>query len=211
MSDHQRYFTSQKELFSFLSRAEAIIFDLDGTLFNLAIDWQDIRHHIMEGYFQQYGQNMPELTYFFQIYEFIEMQHGKEATLPYLQYQAAEELSAVQEFHYAPTWLATNGMNLIAQYIRFDTFFGIVSGNFHETIVEILTHFNMLERFRVIIGRNDVNHMKPNPEGLFRIIDGYDLSPDTVLFIGDMDVDKEAAKRAHIPFLYSQELQALLE
>lgn len=53
--------------------------------------------------------------------------------------------------------------------------------------------------FRTVVTMSDVQNMKPNPEGLIRILDGRD--PGTALYLGDNIDDALAARDAGVPFL----------
>ena len=53
--------------------------------------------------------------------------------------------------------------------------------------------------FPRVVTMDDVEHLKPHPEGLLRLLDGSD--PCEALYLGDNLDDALAAKRAGIPFL----------
>ncbi|UYP47084.1 Phosphoglycolate phosphatase [Candidatus Lokiarchaeum ossiferum] len=203
--------TSSQMLMPLIKQSSAILFDLDGTLFNLHIQWQDIRQHILSHYKRTYGIEIPEKKKFFKIFRYIRTEQGDQAFQYYQDYMRNQELIALKEKRFEPLKLFTMGIEKMAEHLRFDCFFGIVSNNFHETILEILNQFGSNDKFKVIIGRNDVSNEKPNPEGLIRIMDGYDLLPEKVLFIGDSKVDEEAAERAQINFIYVDDLNRILK
>lgn len=75
---------------------------------------------------------------------------------------------------------------------------GIVSTKRRSTIEETLARFELDDYFDVIIGYEDVQQLKPDPEGLLKAID-Y-LAGDTAdsLYVGDSLVDVETAKRAGV-------------
>ena len=78
---------------------------------------------------------------------------------------------------------------------------GIVSTKFRYRIESILARDNLLHYFDIIIGGEDVNTHKPDPESLLLAINILKLSPSQVLYIGDSITDAETAKRAGISFL----------
>lgn len=203
--------TSSQMLMTLIKQCSAILFDLDGTLFKLHIQWSDIRQHILSHYKRTYGKDIPEKKKFFKIFQYIRTEQGDQALQYYQDYMRNQELIALKERRFEPLGLFTMGIEKMAEHLRFDCFFGIVSNNFHETILEILTQFGSNDKFKVIIGRNDVSNEKPNPEGLIRIMDGYDLLPEKVLFIGDSKVDEEAAEGAQIHFIHVDDLNRILK
>ena len=78
---------------------------------------------------------------------------------------------------------------------------GIVSTKFRYRIEEILAREGLLDRFRVIIGGEDVNEHKPHPSGLIAAMSRMHMDTDDVLYVGDSTVDALAAERAKVPFI----------
>ena len=78
---------------------------------------------------------------------------------------------------------------------------GIVSTKFRYRIEEILAREGLLDRFRVIIGGEDVNEHKPHPSGLIAAMSRMQVDTDDVLYVGDSTVDALAAERAKVPFI----------
>lgn len=78
---------------------------------------------------------------------------------------------------------------------------GIVSTKFRYRIEEILAREGLADRFRVIIGGEDVNEHKPHPSGLIAAISRMQMDADDVLYVGDSTVDALTAERAKVPFI----------
>lgn len=145
------------------------------------------------------------------MFNFIEKEQGKETKQKYLEKIRENELIAIREHKATPLWLITEGLNIIGEYLRFDAFYGIISSNFHESILELLNKYALTDRFNVIIGRDDVNKIKPHPEGLIRVMHNFNLEPNRVLFIGDLSTDEEAANRAQVHYIDVKEIKELLK
>lgn len=79
-------------------------------------------------------------------------------------------------------------------------FTGIVSTKMRSTIEAILNHRNMLDRFTLIVGGEDVTHAKPDPQGLLGAIERIGLTPTQVLFCGDTVIDAKTAQAAGTDF-----------
>lgn len=72
----------------------------------------------------------------------------------------------------------------------------------------LLDHFDMGNFFAYTVTASDVANPKPNPEGLFKIIEKYKVSNKDLLFIGDSFTDYHAAKAADVPFVaYENKLE----
>ncbi|MHA1765542.1 MAG: HAD family hydrolase [Promethearchaeota archaeon] len=202
---------SKEKLISVIKTCSLILFDFDGTLFDLHISWENIQQYIYNHFKKEYNEEIPFFNRFYTMFEFIEEKKGKEVKKFYFRYLQNQELEAVKEKKFSSTWLANQGINQIDELIRYDTMYGIVSSNFHDTVLEVLSYYEMIDKFQVIIGRDDVENAKPNPEGINQIISAYNLSRDKILFIGDTIVDEEAAQNAQINFIYVEKLQNFLE
>ncbi|MHA2363328.1 MAG: HAD family hydrolase [Candidatus Hodarchaeales archaeon] len=57
---------------------------------------------------------------------------------------------------------------------------------------------SILKYFQVIITRDDVNRVKPHPEGLLRALKALKSSPQNAIYIGDLPIDIQAAKNANM-------------
>jgi len=74
----------------------------------------------------------------------------------------------------------------------------ILTNNKSQYAEEVLEKFNLSGYFNTIIGFNDVSEVKPNPEGILKILDRWNLKPKEAIFIGDMTTDIEAGKAAKV-------------
>ncbi len=78
---------------------------------------------------------------------------------------------------------------------------GIVSTKFRYRIEEVLRRAALLEPFDVIVGGEDVQSHKPDPESLLTAIEKMNGSPQTSVYVGDSVTDAETARRAEVPFI----------
>jgi phosphoglycolate phosphatase len=78
---------------------------------------------------------------------------------------------------------------------------GIVSTKFRYRIEAILQRERLLQIFEVIIGGEDVDNHKPDPEGILKAIAQINLSIADAVFIGDSLVDLCTARNANIDFI----------
>lgn len=78
---------------------------------------------------------------------------------------------------------------------------GIVTNKYRYRIAEVLEKFSISQIVDVVIGYEDVEKRKPNPEAIFTAADKLNLPYDKILYIGDSLVDAEAAQRAGVDFI----------
>ena len=76
---------------------------------------------------------------------------------------------------------------------------GIVSSRWGQRINDVFVNLKSRELVDFIIGTEHVQKYKPNPEGLFKMIDMMQCT--SPLYIGDSYIDAEAAQNANIDFV----------
>lgn len=76
---------------------------------------------------------------------------------------------------------------------------GIVSSRWGQRINDILVNLDARNLVDIIIGTEHVEKYKPNPEGLFKIMDMMDAK--NALYIGDSYIDAETAQNAKVDFV----------
>ncbi len=62
----------------------------------------------------------------------------------------------------------------------------------------ILDRFDFSHPFHTVIGGDTLGTRKPDPEGLFYILEQTDVSPKSALMVGDSSIDIETGKRAGV-------------
>lgn len=87
------------------------------------------------------------------------------------------------------TWLKSNN-----KYV------GINTNRFSESMEEIIVSLGLTELFHPIITA-DYYPAKPDPQGLLKILEIWNLESSKVVFIGDSLHDEYAAKAASVPLL----------
>jgi HAD superfamily hydrolase (TIGR01509 family) len=74
----------------------------------------------------------------------------------------------------------------------------------------IIEDFGLTGYFGCVMTASQVANPKPHPEPLLKVLKHYGAEPEEALFIGDGEVDMQAAKGAGIPFIsYKSDLPAL--
>jgi len=78
---------------------------------------------------------------------------------------------------------------------------GILSTKFRYRIRQILDRYEVTEQFAVIIGGEDVENHKPDPEGLRLLLSEINRKPEQVVLVGDSLTDAKTALRGGIDFI----------
>jgi len=77
----------------------------------------------------------------------------------------------------------------------------IVTTKFRYRINEVLIKHDITELIDYIVGYEDVNDVKPSPEGLLKAIKHFNNDKKSVLFIGDNLIDAQTAYNANVDFI----------
>ena len=74
----------------------------------------------------------------------------------------------------------------------------------------IIEDFGLAGYFEYVMTASQVTNPKPHPEPLLKVLEHFGVEPDEALFIGDGEVDMQAAQGAGVPFIsYKSNLPGL--
>lgn len=76
-----------------------------------------------------------------------------------------------------------------------------IATNRTDTMDRVLDQFDLKRLFDLVVTAQDVKHPKPHPESLLKIIDYFKVKPEQVLYVGDSELDRQAAEGAGVPFI----------
>jgi phosphoglycolate phosphatase len=158
-----------------LKDIDLVCFDFDGTLFDLQIDWDNLRKEldIAEGVkigetIQQYmDQNDPKLS----IVDRIEMEAVGDSRI------SDENAGVIEQ-------LSNKGLRL-----------AIFTRNSELAVEKSLEGTDISKRI-TIVGREAVRRLKPDPEGINILLAKFDLKPSSAILVGDTYQDVEVARNA---------------
>ncbi|HEX9024479.1 MAG TPA: HAD-IA family hydrolase, partial [Geobacteraceae bacterium] len=84
-----------------------------------------------------------------------------------------------------------------------------VCTNRAKTMAMVLEHFDLARYFGFVMTALLVANPKPHPEPLLKVLQHYRIAPGEALFVGDSEVDRQAALAAGVPFVaYKADLPA---
>lgn len=73
----------------------------------------------------------------------------------------------------------------------------------------VLSSFSLDAYFGVVMTASKVANPKPHPEPLLKVLEHFAIAPGEALFVGDSEVDRQAAESAGVPFVaYKADLPA---
>lgn len=77
---------------------------------------------------------------------------------------------------------------------------GIISTKYRYRIWELMRQYVQTDFLDIVVGGEDVNRPKPDPEGINHALSALNMRPEDTLYIGDSTVDAETARNAGVAF-----------
>jgi len=164
---------------------DATIYDLDGTLVELDVDWGEVAHSVA-AVLSARGVD-PEGA---DLWEMFELARQAEC-FPSVDDRVAEfERDGARGSRRLP---------LASELPRREPV-GVVSLNAESACRIALEVHGLDSAVATVIGRDTVGEMKPHPLPLQRALADLGVAPERALFVGDSESDAEAARRAGMDF-----------
>ena len=76
-----------------------------------------------------------------------------------------------------------------------------IATNRSDTMDRVISEHGLEGYFDLVVCASDVEHPKPYPDPLIKIIEHFGIEPGDSLYVGDSDLDEIAAKAAGVPFV----------
>ncbi|ACM58074.1 HAD family hydrolase [Halorubrum lacusprofundi] len=183
-----------------LAAYDAVVYDLDGTLVELAVDWGAVAESVLEVYAEH--AMIPPTD---ELWGLLEAAGDYGIRDPVEEAIAVHERSGARESVLLPL-----GGRLIESVEdgRESPPAGVCSLNCEEACrVAVETHGlgDALDP-DAIVGRDTVDTHKPDPESVLAAVERLGADPARALFVGDSRRDAVAAKRAGVPFAWAADL-----
>lgn len=174
------------------SKIKAVVFDCDGVMFDTSAANRKYYDEVLEKF------NKPRLNK--EQFTNVHMMTAK---------KAVEYLFPEMDVGFEPEFLSNIGYHKFIKYMILEDGFvpllealkknGFIRGvatNRTNTMEKILKDFNLENYFEVVETAATVKNPKPDPEQLLKIMKKFKLKPEQILFVGDSEYDRKAAKDA---------------
>ena len=179
---------------------EAVIFDYDGTLVHLNIDFEALRRAV-ESSLSDYGvdpQTLQGLYVLEMINEGAALISGWNPSAGITFYQEAHKLVQDHELRAAEKGEVLPGaINTLIQLTERGIKIGVITRNCKKAV---MLGFPDIERYcDVFIPRDNVTHVKPHPDHLAAALDQLTvINPNACLMVGDHVLDIKAGRHMHM-------------
>jgi phosphoglycolate phosphatase len=179
-----------------LKKIRAVVFDFDGTLAVLNIDFPLMRERVFE-LMRRYdvGEELIEEKYLLEIID--EVYHlllGRNPPAAESFYQEAHGILHEIELKAAEKGRMLPGVENVLRFLRRKGIkVGIVTRNCEEAVRKVLP--NIEEFCDVFASRNSIRKVKPHPEHLTSVMKALNVSGEETVMVGDHPIDVQAGKR----------------
>jgi phosphoglycolate phosphatase len=167
---------------------DAIVYDLDGTLVRLVVDWERVERELTDR-LADAGVDPDGLT----AWELLDAGEAAGIGEEVDRLIADHELAGARRAERLPT---------ADELADVDVPVAVCSLNCEEACRIALECHDLADRIAVVVGRDTVATRKPDPAPLLAALEPLDVLPERALFVGDSERDATAAERAGVDFRY---------
>ncbi|NHN48639.1 HAD family hydrolase [Halostella sp. JP-L12] len=167
---------------------DGVVYDLDGTLVDLVVDWGVVAADV-EAVYEEAGIDPGRRS----LWDLLEAARGHDLFDEVNEAIAAHEREGARESRRLP---------LADELAALDRPAAVCSLNCAEACTVALAEHGLEEYVAAVVGRDTVATWKPDPESLLAAVEATGADPSRAVFVGDSERDARAAERAGVDFVY---------
>lgn len=171
-----------------MTEHDAVVYDLDGTLVRLAVDWNAVTADVRAVY-DRYGTSPPGDS----LWEMVDA--------PEADGLAAAVETAITE-HEREGARRSRRLAHAEELLEREVPTAVCSLNSEISCQIALEEHELDTAVEAVVGRDTVPSRKPAPEPLLEAVSAVGADPSSTLFVGDSETDELAARRAGTDFEY---------
>ena len=177
-----------------LGEFDAVVFDLDGTLVDLDVDWSHVHDRVESLLTAELGGSIDEYTR-------PEVMALARETGKY------DELAALLEEHERDGAETATRLALLDTVAHLECPVGVCTANADSAARGALTRFDAGDAVDCVVARGTVPEEKPDPHPLEHCLGELGVAPGNAVFVGDERSDAETALAAGTSFLHPKQLR----
>ncbi|WP_290813418.1 HAD family hydrolase [Halovivax sp.] len=171
-----------------MSQYDAVVYDLDGTLVALDVDWEVVAVEVLELYVTE-GVEAPSDRLW-------ELLSASERV------GLRNEVETVIAEHERAGARTSDRLPLADELSTRSVPVGVCSLNCEAACRIALKRHDLDAAVDAVVGRDSVETRKPDPEPLLAVTEDLAADPERTLFVGDSESDETTAERAGTDFRY---------
>jgi len=180
-----------------LTGYDDVVFDFDGTLGRLRVDWNGLRVAVAQ-HFPEANEPGERLG-LDRLVTWVSARHGWDG-----RHRLAELLYRFEQPGGSPSIELIDATIACARALDH---FHVISNNLVSTVAHGLALAGLADHCRVIVGFDSVLESKPSGQPYRLLCNAVRLGP-RVLYVGDRESDREFSRRAGVTFLHASKLCA---
>jgi phosphoglycolate phosphatase len=169
---------------------DAVVYDLDGTLVRLAVDWPATHRDVVTR-LREEGIPVDDES----LWELLDRAHSEGFAPVVEEVITAHERRGARDAKRLPT----------AGDLPREVPVGVCSLNAESACRLALERHGLADHVEAVVGRDTVGTYKPDPEPLLAAVRDLSATPGRTLFVGDSERDARTAERAGVPFRYVED------
>ncbi len=188
-------------------QVNAVIFDLDGTLIQSKIDYEEMRRRVMEVLIES-GIRAEKLSQSGRVWELMkggeELQRKSGLSLNSIlkvRQRITEALNSVELEGVEKVKPTPHALEVLEKLRGRGLSVGVATRSCNAYATRALELTGLTRYVNVLFARDDVEYPKPDPRHLMKVVEALGASPHSVVFIGDTTTDLETANEAGIKFI----------
>ncbi|MEH0018897.1 MAG: HAD-IA family hydrolase [Desulfobacter sp.] len=181
-----------------ISALKAVVFDCDGVMFDTALANRKFYDEILAAF------DKPSMTQ--KQFHNVHMMTVK-AAIEYL-FPDVDDYSPIYEIiksiryaKFTPYMKREKGLKKLLAALKENGLIRGIATNRTNTMESVLIDNDMTTLFEIVVTAADVDHPKPAPDQLHKIMAEFNLSPEEIIFVGDSEYDQRAAQAAGTWFI----------
>jgi len=176
---------------------KVIIFDLDGTIVKLDADWRQLKMLIADHYTRVYKGENCEFDHVSACLDYVVEKNDEQELNNFFKIIEDYEMKNINSNRdIEETIFFINNLELFG--VNLGTKLAIYSLNTRKAITTSLRLAKILEKFDLIVGREDIRKWKPNPNGLLKIQEHFNVKKEEMIYFGDLQKDIKTGNNAGV-------------
>ncbi|WP_202081340.1 HAD family hydrolase [Caldalkalibacillus salinus] len=193
---------NMKEWSEEIDTNRGIIFDMDNTLLHSSIDFQGMREDLIYALHKEQIGHKKDLEQLSTPAQIIEYARDWFTTYPETDIEATlwEIVKQHEKVGMASAALEPGALECVQYLASQGVLLTVVTNNAWESAQYALERTKLRRYFQLLVGREQMEKLKPSPSGVFYVLHHYPQVSSWVM-VGDAWIDGKAAQEAEVPFI----------